>query len=307
MDIRSAVDGYLLLRYDLADTTVVHYKVVFNAFMEFMEGGTAIESVTAADVRRFLGHVKAERNLSDRSVHDYWVPLSSLWTWAEKELGIPHVIRGRVRKPDFNKPVIYPLGIEDVKRMLVAAEFTSDWDTRTGQRTRSKRPEAARDKAMILTLIDTGLRASEICAVQVQHYDPDTGKIQVIKGKGNKDRTVFLGKRARQAIWKYWSEREDLGPRDWMFTAKTDRKLDRNNLRHTLQRIAQRAGVRHVTVHMFRHTFAINYLRNGGNVFTLQELLGHSDLDTVQTYLRIAESDLSTAHKIASPVDNWRL
>lgn len=74
-----------------------------------------------------------------------------------------------------------------------------------------------------------------------------------------------------------------------------------------LAALADRAGVRNASVHRFRHTFAVGFLRNGGNVFALQEILGHARIDTVKIYVRLAERDLADAQRRASPVDNWRL
>jgi site-specific recombinase XerD len=76
---------------------------------------------------------------------------------------------------------------------------------------------------------------------------------------------------------------------------------------HLIIRLGRRAGIPNANVHRFRHTFAINFLRNGGNAYTLQRLLGHSTLDMVKTYLQLAQQDDSDNHRRASPVANWRL
>lgn len=86
-----------------------------------------------------------------------------------------------------------------------------------------------------------------------------------------------------------------------------DRPLHRTNLLHHLQRIGANAHVAHVHPHRFRHTFAIMFLRNGGNVFELQRILGHESLDTVRTYLALADVDIARAQRAHSPADNWRL
>ena len=86
-----------------------------------------------------------------------------------------------------------------------------------------------------------------------------------------------------------------------------ERALDGHSLLKVLLRIGERAGVIGATVHRFRHTFAINFLRNGGDPWSLQMILGHATLEMVKTYLTLANAGLEKNHKIASPVDHWRL
>jgi integrase/recombinase XerD len=105
----------------------------------------------------------------------------------------------------------------------------------------------------------------------------------------------------------YLTTRPAAKQRDHLFPSKTRRRLDRNNLRETVQRIAERAGVSGVTIHRFRHTFAINFLRNGGSVLELQEMLGHEKMETVRIYAKLAEVDLAAAQRRSSVADNWRL
>jgi integrase/recombinase XerD len=78
-------------------------------------------------------------------------------------------------------------------------------------------------------------------------------------------------------------------------------------LRQVINALGEKAGVNHSYPHRFRHTFAITYLRSGGDVFTLQILLGHSSLDMVRRYALVAEIDAERVHRKASPADNWRL
>jgi integrase/recombinase XerD len=161
-------------------------------------------------------------------------------------------------------------------------------------------------------LIDTGVRATEFCEVVVSEVDLKTGRTKVAGkalGRDSKERIVYLGKSAKRAIWRYLQTRESRRTDDPLFaTGPDERPFERNVLRRLLNRLGKRAGLaKSVYPHRFRHTFAINFLRNGGNVFELQDLLGHTSLKMVKRYAKIAQSDVEAAHRRASPVDNWRL
>jgi integrase/recombinase XerD len=129
----------------------------------------------------------------------------------------------------------------------------------------------------------------------------------LVLGKGTKERQVQFSARTGQAIWRYLASRPDAGPTDPLFATQDGYPMDRDNLRHVIERIGERAKIDDVHPHRFRHTFAIQFLRNGGDPFTLQMLLGHSTMDMVKRYLALAQTDLEAAHRKASPVDHWRL
>jgi integrase/recombinase XerD len=92
-----------------------------------------------------------------------------------------------------------------------------------------------------------------------------------------------------------------------LFIGRNDRRMNPTSLRLLLTRMGKRAGVPDCHPHRMRHTFALEFLRGGGDVFSLQKLLGHSTLDMVRNYVAIAQVDVQNAHRRASPVDRWRL
>ncbi len=306
MKLSSAILGYWLdKKIEFKPKTVVSYSHIFDLLTAFV-GDIDIDKITSNDVRRFLVHLADTRKLSKRSLYDAWVPLSSLWTWAEKELTIPHIIRGKVESPDFPDPMIEPFTRDEIKKLVAAVDETREWKTKAGKTVTSKRPTALRDRAIILTLLDCGIRAQELCDLVIKDYEQVRGRLHIRHGKNDKARFVYLGARARKALWRYLAERTGTKPTHPLFATKTGEHMQRDNLRHTLQNIAAQAGVANVYTHRFRHTMAIEFLRNGGSVVVLKEILGHESLETVLVYVRLAELDLEKAPN-HSPADNWRL
>ena len=307
MLFKDALDGYWLAKQrDFSQNTVNDYSLTFRRFQQWI-GDKHVHQVTTIDVRRFLNYLREDMELSKKTVCNAWVALSSFWTWAEKEIRCEHIIRGHVDRPDFRRPMIEIYTETEIKAMLGACEYTAGWNSTKRKAARTRRPEGLRDQAIIITLVDTGLRASELCNLEIRDYISQQGRLMVRGGKGDKDRVVFLGQSGRRVLWRYLAERPGARQTDPVFATRTGTKIERNNLRKCIQRIADRAGVAHITVHRFRHTFAVTFLRNGGNVLELQELLGHEKLDTIRIYARLAEVDLAAAQRRASPADNWRL
>ncbi|RIK41626.1 MAG: hypothetical protein DCC55_11455 [Chloroflexi bacterium] len=308
MKFGRALEGYWLEKeQDFSPHTVRDYQYTFERFRQFI-GDCDVAEITSDDIRRFLNiHLVKKFKLSDKSRCNAWVALASFWTWAEHELKVEHVIRGRIKQPSYRKPLIVPYTELEVRSMLAAVEYTAGWTGRAGGSARSRRPTGLRDRAILLTLFDTGVRASELTEFEVRDYLQEQGQLTVRHGKGDKRRIVVLGQTGRKALWHYLASREDLRPSDPLFATRTGAKLGRSELLHMIQRAAKRSGVTHANVHKFRHSFAINFLRNGGNLLELQEMLGHEKLETIRIYAKLAEVDLAAAQRRASPADRWRL
>ena len=163
-----------------------------------------------------------------------------------------------------------------------------------------------RDRAIILVLVDSGIRASELCSLIIADYDTGRGRLHIRHGKGDKARYVFLGDRTRKALWKYLNDRPGAKATEPLFATRSKTHITRRNLGHLLNHLAERAGVEHCHPHRFRHTMAINFLRNGGRELELQKVLGHESLEMVRRYARLAETDLEKAAS-KSVGDNWKL
>lgn len=303
-----ALEGFWLARRrDYSPHTVSDYQLTFKRFQSWVGKGRHIETIAGPDIDGFLQDLAETHQLAAKTRLNAWTALSAFWTWAETTLGIPHIIRGQIRRPRPHRPYIQPLDERQVKAILEALKTDAAWDHRYARNIRSKRDTADRDRAIVLVLIDTGIRASELVNLDVRDYTPSQGSLSIRHGKGDKSRNVYPGDTTRSAIWKYLAGRDDAKPTSPLFVSRSGRRMDRTNLGHLLSRAGQRANVNGVHPHRFRHTFAINFLRNGGNVLALQAILGHETMDTVRTYVRLAQIDLANAQHNASPVQAWRL
>jgi integrase/recombinase XerD len=299
-----AVEGYLLdaTARKLSDDTIHDYLNTFRKFDIFLENDPLIQRITPMDVKVFL----AEQEVSKKTLLNYHVGLSALWTWAVAENIVDeHIIR-KVRRPKPEKKAIKPYTEEEVRAML-SSLTRSKLYFRPGKRACDhKIRNAERNRAIILLLLDTGTRSSELCGLKINHVDVKTRRVRVY-GKGDKERFLPFSPRTGQAIWRYLTKRGEDHLGAYLFTKLSGRPMDRDAMYKMIKVIAERAGVRGATVHRFRHTFAINYLRNGGDPWSLRMMLGHATMGMVENYLALAEADLVNTHNIASPVANWRL
>jgi integrase/recombinase XerD len=288
------------------------YRLYLGKLVEYL-GDPEVSTITHTDLSRYMNYLRIEyvpnrpsgddSPLSSSALDNHWKAIRSLFGWCHEVLNLERPDL-HLPQPKYKLPEIIPFTEDEMKRILQACEYTRKSKTHGRRSFRMKRPTAHRDKAIVLLLIDTGLRLSEICRLRIKDVDIEKGEVYVKpygSGQKTKSRTVYIGKSTRRAIWRYLARREIAQPENPLF------ELAANSIRSLLKRLGERAQVSKVHPHRFRHTFAIQFLRNGGNVFSLQRLLGHSSLEMVKHYLKLANSDDGNAHLKASPADRWRL
>lgn len=307
MDWDDAVEGYWLAKSrNLSKHTISDYKLTFRRFGGWI-GTKDLSKVRATDVRKFLDHLDADLGLAPKTVANHWIALSSMWSWLNDELGMEQVM-AKVERPRFRRQQPDPFSRDDVRKLVSACYTFRAWDQSNQQYVDAGRPTAARDAAIIVLFVATGLRVSELCALTAGDYDRKRGKVTIRHGKGDKMRIIFAGDTARKYLWRYLINRgkglDDGAP---LFLSNAGGAMQRRSVQSMLTRTGERAGVANVHPHRFRHTFAVNFLRNGGSALELRELLGHEKMETVLLYVKLAEVDLELAQRRANVADNWRL
>jgi site-specific recombinase XerD len=308
MLLSRAIEGYYLHAEaeGLSKHTVRDYRQTFERFLRFV-GDRPVTGIGKTDIEEFSRSLNAGRAkpLSEKTRLNYYIGLSALWTWLKEEGVVETQVVRQLKWPKPADPAISPLSRDDVRLLLAAVERSRPY-SRNFQREpcTHANPNSLRNRVLILTLLDTGMRVSELCNLQVRDVDFRNREIEIREGKGDKGRYVPISARTGKELWKYLGTRRTRDD-DPIFADYDGFGLSSRGVEMMLQRLAKKAGVKKANPHRFRHTFAINYLRNGGDAFTLQKILGHSDMAMVRRYLDLARADVSARHHAASPVANW--
>ena len=161
-----------------------------------------------------------------------------------------------------------------------------------------------RDYALCVLLVDTGLRVSEATGLNLGDVDWVESTVLVM-GKGRKQRRVPFGGVAKRALVKWIEVRGEIPGQEALFITRTEDRLRRERAFCLIQHYGKKARIQGVRVspHSLRYTFATMWLRSGGDLFTLQRILGHTSLEMVRRYAQQVVTDLQEKHRIHSPMD----
>ena len=279
---------YLELELCRSKNTSSSYISDLTLFAEFLSrrGISDFAGVSDDDLVAWLGELSRKtkassqaRRLSALKSFAFWLVDNGVW---KKNL-CDILARPKVRR--------------EVPRVLEAGQI----DAIIEKASEDVKFERVRDKAMLELMYGSGLRVSELCGLQFADKDLENAILRV-RGKGEKTRLVPFGKLAASAIDAWLRIRPEIkkSTASELFITKRGRKLSRKTFWYNLKKYAALAGIAcNVKPHMLRHSFATHLLRDGANLMSIREMLGHSDLSTTQIYTQLVSDDIISEYSKA--------
>lgn len=286
---------YLEVERGRSQKTCENYHLYLNRLVEFNDD-LKLEKITSEVIRKWrlwLNRYKNENGseLSQTTQSYHLIALRSFLTYCAKR-GIDTLAPNQVELPKIKHKQVTFLTPEEIGRMLGEIDTTS--------------PSGLRDRAIIELLFSSGLRVSELVGLDRDHINIARREFMV-RGKGNKDRPVFISQEAAQHIHNYLETRKDslkplfISYRDaqpqHIDTSGNFRRITPRSVQRMVKNYALKAGItKHVSPHTMRHSFATDLLMNGADLRSVQSMLGHSNISTTQVYTHVTDQHLKEVH-----------
>lgn len=297
--IRLYIDAFIAERQlrGIAAATITSYHVELGMFGSWLENeGHSQDPATwtALFIKSYLAYLQRRPTrhggtLSQITLRSYTSRLLAFLKWLHEEGYTTTNIAASIKRPSAPSHVVQGFSRDELLCMVNAA--------------RDDRRNGLRDVAIIFLLLDTGIRASELCSIK-QHDVLWNQQLVKVLGKGNKERIIPFSTACKDALLTYFASSHHYKDRsDTLLQTEEAWALTPKALLYIIKRVSERGGVSDAHPHRFRHTFAIQFLRRGGNALVLQRLLGHSSLTMTMRYVNLVTDDLSAAHQLHSPLD----
>ena len=289
--------------------TIEWYNYILNQFSSYLKENQSSRDISAFNkdiAREYILYLRNKpkyhnhpyilstgKQISPRTVQCHVRALKAFSTWLYFEGHTKDNMLQNLKLPKAPSRIIEPLTPEEIKGLLSCLQGNSFIKIR--------------NHAILVTLLDTGLRVSEAANMELNNVNMVDGHVKVM-GKGSKERLVPLGQYTRIILLKYISEvrsRFNNVEDGDVFLSIKGRPISSNTIKLFLSRLARTSGIIRLHAHLCRHTFAINYLLNGGDIFSLKEILGHTTLDMVNHYLHFTGAQITAMHHKYSPMDRF--
>lgn len=294
MEVKDAIMYFLRVKKAMRVTpaTLQTYDYLLRRFEKFCveKGAGEIEKVGANILREYVIDLE-EAGYSDTTIQDNFRALKAMFNVLADDEIIRENAMGKIKKPKFKKEFARTFSAGEVEKILSSA----DRKTESGRR----------DFLVFMLLLGTGMRRNELLDLQWSDVDMDACMLVIRNGKGRKQRHIPITPKLLHIL------RITRGKGSgYVVVSRYGKKLSTGGLNALFRRVKKKTGIEggRVSAHTFRHTFAAAYIANGGDVFSLQDILGHEDIATTRLYVEMSRGMLSAAARSYSPLENssWK-
>jgi len=290
-------------------STVLWYRKRLAAFANFIGESAKLPDFTLSVARAFVASLqeretryedhpiapKKDGGLSAFYIHSFVRAIKAFSVWLHEEGFTSSNVMAKLKRPKLPKPMIEVLTDEEIERLVNSLNT----DTFLGMRM----------MCIILMLLDTGVRASELLGITLDDIDWQNDTIKVW-GKGSKQREVAFDPQTKKYLLRYVNAFRPEPPNPSIkevFLSVEGTPLTYNGLAQVIKRAGQSVGIPRLRPHLFRHSFAVKYLVAGGDLITLKLILGHTDIATTQIYLHLAQAQVNVRKQRFSPVASIKI
>lgn len=290
MTLRFAIDDFLIEQRIRGNTskTVQYYSLSLGLFARFVGFGISLQEITLNSLRSYYLHLSG-RGISSTTIQTYIRALRSFLTWCYEQEYISVNLPEKFRLPKAQRKTIDVLTDSEILQLLSCFNL--------------RYLIHLRNYCMCSLMLDSGLRLHEVVTLTIGHLYLPEGYI-IVDGKGNKQRIVPLGLSTRKALSRYLSRRPGCASTDRVFLMSNLEPVTDSTLRQMFRKLKKRSGILRLRAHLLRHTFATRYLENGGDMYSLQQILGHTSLEMVKKYVHSTTRKTVPKFPEFSPLDN---
>lgn len=276
--------------------TITNYQLYLERFIDFA-GDIAVDKITSELVRKYRLWLNRYANdttgesLSIITQSYHLIALRGFLTYLSRR-DIPSLAADKIILPKTSRKQVTFLHYDEILRMIDQIPTDSE--------------PGLRDRAIIELLFSSGLRVSELVNLNRDHINLSRREFMV-RGKGQKDRPVFISKKAAEHVEAYLQARTDTLPALFLSYSKASqsadtsgnfRRLGARSIQRMVGQYARLAGItKHVSPHTMRHSFATDLLMNGADLRSVQSMLGHSNISTTQVYTHVTDQHLKDVHE----------
>jgi site-specific recombinase XerD len=274
--------------------TAENYKLYLERFVEY-SNDIQVEKITTEIIRKYRLWLNRYKNFEDESLSTitqsyHLIALRGFFKYLS-DRDIPSLAADKIKLPKVSRKQVTFLHFDEVIRLIEQINESTE--------------EGMRDRAIVELLFSSGLRVSELVSLNRDHVNTKRREFMV-RGKGQKDRPVFVSESAAQIVDEYLHQRMDNLPPLFLSYSRNNisstsgdyRRLGPRSIQRMVAKYARLAGItKHVSPHTMRHSFATDLLMNGADLRSVQSMLGHSSISTTQVYTHVTDEHLREIHE----------